>query len=65
MLLEECSLDPSTTESNLSHVRNSLSAQWTIIYQVSDIVVFFALSALPLWLDVGLDQVTIGGCPSN
>ncbi len=41
-------------------VRADLSAHWTVIYQVSDIVVFLALSLIPLIGGVAISSVILG-----
>ncbi len=41
-------------------VRANLSAHWTIIYQVSDIVVFLSLSLIPLIGGVAISSVILG-----
>ena len=42
-------LPPLTTISNINVIRANLSAIWTLVYQIADIVVFLALSVVPLY----------------
>lgn len=50
--------DADSLPSSVNQIRNSLSAQWTIIYQMSDIAVFMSLSGLSLCLHFPFNDVS-------
>ena len=45
--------------SQINTIRATLSARWTIIYQSADIIVFFSLSILPLYLHANILTVLL------
>lgn len=47
---------------SMANIRADLSAHWTIIYQLADILVFLLLSLIPVFLDTPISTVVLALC---